>query len=361
MTAPLAASNIVGILEDGTPRANFLPADTHQVLHLVRASDQRINFRAFRSGGSPLNLKDWLLVATVKQSTDLALSALISRFGFQDLFKGQNYAYFDIADSDTARLPYGRYVWDIRGRYQGLWYELMPASPLWLEPGVGLPGAPLTAVSPVVLYVADPPLIDSFALVGSPLVLEVGNTLVNPLFAAAYQPYPGAPTGVDLSDGTHTVALASPYNAGVLPYSYVEDVPNDTQVFTLAAHQPGGLPDATALVTVSWQPEVLWGTAVPGTYNAAFIQALSDSALQPSRAGNPGFSAGAGELIYVALPSSYGGSPGDFVNAATGFVLGVTKVASAVAVTNAYSVTLPYDLWASNVAALGAITLRITG
>lgn len=361
MTAPLASSSpLVGILDDGFPRAVWLPPSNYEPLRVFRATDQRLPFRAYRSSGSPIDLTNWLLVFTVKQHTDLGLSALVSRMGFQDKSVAANAANFDISASDTARICYGRYVYDIRGRYQGLWYELVPTTPFWLEPNVGVPNGPLTVVSPVVFYVANPPLIQSFNIVG-PLVFEVGDTLVDPTFGAAYSSYPGSPTGVDLTDGTHDVALTTPYNVGVLPFSYTNAAPNALQVFTLLAHQPGGLPDDTATITAMWQPKVFWGASVTGTFNAAFIQALVSSQLQPSLTSSPGFSAGAGQYLYFAAPSSYGGVPGDFVNFATGLAIGMSKVASGVSVTNGFSVALNYDLWQSDVADLGAITMRVAG
>ena len=43
----------------------------------------------------------------------------------------------------------------------------------------------------------------------------------------------------------------------------------------------------------------------------------------------------------------------------TGFAFGVTKVASAVAITNAFGVALSFDVWRSNNPNLGTTTMRV--
>jgi hypothetical protein len=154
------------------------------------------------------------------------------------------------------------------------------------------------------------------------------------------------------------VALSTPFTAGSLPGPYNGLTIGSQQAFLLTASENGG-PNQTDTLTVLWQPRAYWGSAVPAAFDAAFITGLSSSTLLPSRAFSPGYAAGVGEKLYWCHPTAFGGTPSDFLNAATNIAAGMSKVVSGVSVTNLFGVTLPYDVWGSDVAGLGAVTLEI--
>jgi len=227
---------------------------------------------------------------------------------------------------------------------------------LHLEPTAGAPGAPLTAPGGVTFYYAYPALIASFGLVGG-LVRELGQALAPASFVASYN---RTVLAASLDDGGVPVPLVTPFISGSLPGPYNGLTIGSQQVFNLIASETGG-PNLTSTLTALWQPRAFWGAAaVPGAYDEAFIEGLSDSALVPSRVFSPGFSAGVLQKCYWCQPSVFGGVPSDFKNAASGFAFGVSKVAAGVVITNPFGVALPYDVFESDVAGLGAVTMEIT-
>ena len=110
-----------------------------------------------------------------------------------------------------------------------------------------------------------------------------------------------------------------------------------------------------------WQPRVFYGSSPADVFNEAFIEGLSNSILLPSIVYSPGYSAGPGQFLYYCIPAPYTAVPGDFRDAETGFAVGMSMVANGVPVTNAFGVTLLYDVWQSDVANLGPITVNVGG
>ena len=99
-----------------------------------------------------------------------------------------------------------------------------------------------------------------------------------------------------------------------------------------------------------------WGVGPDGLSSEADIEGLANSALASSRGRTFTVTAGSGEHIYYAFPSSYG-TPTFFVG---GFEGGFELEASAVSVTNVNGVTQNYDLWKSTNANLGTTTVQVT-
>ncbi len=199
--------------------------------------------------------------------------------------------------------------------------------------------------------------ITSFARAGTfPSVLEIGDTLVNPRFAASYSAALVAPLNLinDAGPNTDPVALVAEnsfgynnFNASGLPArSFSKSTVNGTVLWTLSATKSPSGPTRTATILNTWEPLVFFGIATPAAFTAAFIHALPSSRLQPSFASNTYVIAGgiAGQHGYVAWPSSFG-DPSSFTDVNTGFGAPGTKVAAAVPVTNGFGVTVNYDLW----------------
>ena len=82
---------------------------------------------------------------------------------------------------------------------------------------------------------------------------------------------------------------------------------------------------ASKTATLLFLNRVHWGAAsVPATYNSTFVLGLSNNALASSRSRTFSVTAGAGQYIYYAIPSSFGtptfnvgGFDGGFVKVAT--------------------------------------------
>lgn len=107
-------------------------------------------------------------------------------------------------------------------------------------------------------------------------------------------------------------------------------------------------------VTISFQPKVYWGVSNKASLESADILALASNALAGSRARTFSVSAGDGEYIYYAIPSSFGtptfnvgGFDGGFVKAGT------------VSHQNASGYTQDYDVWKSVNAALGQTSVTV--
>ena len=188
---------------------------------------------------------------------------------------------------------------------------------------------------------------------------EIGDTIVNPTFS---QTFSSTPATVTLNDGNGAVSLNSPfateqYSVSPLsPTTYSKTTPNQTVTWTLTATSSGGVVDTAAVVT-TWRARVFYGIATPGTLNAAFIQALPSSGLQAARTGS--YAVGAGnntKKAYLGWPTSFG-TP---TVTSGGFSFPVTKVVSALPVTNGFSAIVNYDLWESDAFQNSAQTLVVS-
>jgi hypothetical protein len=243
-----------------------------------------------------------------------------------------------------------------------------PASCFWrgVSTDSGLP--PLTGVDGAVLMehpagtvgwhlVQQSQIVPDFAITGfavSPTEVEMGASVSPASFTASYN-RPAAHVTVDDGSGPSVVALPGTVFTKAGPYS--KTGMNATQAFALAADE-GGAP-ASASASIAFRPRVYFGSAVPATYNQAFITGLAASALAASRQRLIAYNATPGQKMYYCFPHAYGGAPANFVDADTGFPVGMTNVAT-VAVTNAHGVVVSTDVWESNQTGLGVVNVNIT-
>lgn len=203
--------------------------------------------------------------------------------------------------------------------------------------------------------------ISSFGGPSSPV--EVGATVSNPAFTASYN---RTPAGASMNDGSGAVALTSSFTSfayGTTPLpstNYTITTPNTSKTWTLQAHEAGG-PTKSATVSVSWQARGFFDVKTPpGSLNAAFIATLTGSALEPGFARTIAFGAGSGtKKLYYAFPSSFG-TPSTFVDTSTGFAVPFSRVATSISVTNGNSVTLNYDIWASDNFLTSAVNIQVS-
>lgn len=203
------------------------------------------------------------------------------------------------------------------------------------------------------------------SLSGPSTPVEVGATITNPQFTDSHNQ---TPVTASLQDNTDTQSII-PATLTALGYggaantfparSYQVTSVNGTRTWTYSATNSGGV-TKTANYTVTWEARVYFDVATPGTYNAAFITALTGSALATGFARTIAFGAGGGtKNLYYAFPTSFG-APTTFKDTQTGFGVPFSKVASSVSVTNANGVAINYDLWASDNALINAVTVQVS-
>ena len=177
---------------------------------------------------------------------------------------------------------------------------------------------------------------------------EVGQAASGLTFTASYTG--GTPTSASLTNnnGDPAFVVPNPYTSASPPWSITKTANNAIVVVTITA-QPGSVTDT---VNLSWQPRVFYGSAVPGTINEAFIEALASQPLASSKAATVGYNAGPGEKAYYCVPTGYGVPSGTV----SGFPFGATNVGT-ISITNGFGVTQNYVVMESNLAGLGAITV----
>lgn len=194
--------------------------------------------------------------------------------------------------------------------------------------------------------------ITGFSIVGGG-VAEVGETVTNPAFTAAYNRPPTSATLKDDQGNPDKDVSATP-NAFASDHSFVKVANNAAVVFTLEAAEGAATDSRTA--THRWRPRIYWGEAVPpGLYNEAFIEALPNWFLAANRNTTMNLNVGALEKAYWCAPASYG-APTFHLGPFTG---GFTRVAANVPVTNVHGVIENYDVWESDNFGIGAVVITV--
>jgi hypothetical protein len=188
-------------------------------------------------------------------------------------------------------------------------------------------------------------------------LLEVGASVVNPAFTAAYAV---APTTATLTDTEgHTDDITSTPTSFVSPHTFTKAVYGQQVTFTVAVTSSEGPANGSA--TKSWVQTVRWGNVVdPGSgYNSAFIAALNHSSLQFGANGTFAANAAVGESEFYAARAAFGVTSLNFT--VNGLPFAITKVAANVPYTNASGVTENYDVWKSDLTGLGAFNFVVSG
>ncbi len=219
--------------------------------------------------------------------------------------------------------------------------------------GVSPPSAPWQLMaSPGLGALPDPNASDiqaSFAVAsmvgggGYAALVEFGGQIINPSFAISYTSGPA--TSASINDGSGAQALTTPFTA----YSFVQTYAFATigHIVTWALAALKGTASAARSVSATGAARVFYDVAVPGTYNAAFIAALTGQALATSF------------QLYYAFPTSFG-TPSHFKDLNINADQAWSKVASAISVTNSLGGTTTYDLWASDNILNAPFTIGVT-
>lgn len=99
----------------------------------------------------------------------------------------------------------------------------------------------------------------------------------------------------------------------------------------------------------------------PVTIDSAWVQntlAGEGTAITSKRQRSINVVAGPGEKFYYALPTRFGGTPANFVDAATGIVIG-SSIAATLTLTTSFGVET-FNVWVSDSASLGALQVVVT-
>jgi len=193
--------------------------------------------------------------------------------------------------------------------------------------------------------------ITSFA--HAPTVVLLGDTVVTPAFTATYSQAPDVATLTDSAGTAAQVVTATPTAFASLA-SFTRTVFAQAVSFFLNASR-AGTSAAQATRTISWGQLNYHGAAVDpggGGYTEAFIKTLTPTGAVLSAAGTYAANVSAPQNEFFATRSAYGLTAASFT--VGGFPFSLSRVAAAVALTNANGVIENYDLWRSDNVGLGA-------
>lgn len=195
-----------------------------------------------------------------------------------------------------------------------------------------------------------------FAITGfgcSVNVLELGQAAINPILSGSYNSALSSARYKD-SVNNNWISIASPYNSWVSPYTFRQNIQSGVS-FTLEAHASDGT-IKTASTSISWYPRKYYGSSSDNPNHATLVLSLSNSQLSGGKTGSFTVNCLDGQYIFFAIPSSFG-VPTFFVG---GFEGGFFKVDGNIQVTNAYGITISYDLYRSDNHSLGNTTVSVT-
>jgi len=195
-------------------------------------------------------------------------------------------------------------------------------------------------------------------------IFEVGDDIVNPSFTVSYAN--GTPASATIDDGAGPspgVPLTGGFTGGTIPETYSSSAGSDAngeqQVFDVVATSTLGITKGDT-DTATWLPRVFWDDIPDAAYTEAFIEAMAGNELRSSRNKTISYNTGASEYMFYAFPTDYGGGTPSFIDQATGFAAGFTKVAPSVSVTNSFGNIQTYEIWRSNNPNLGARTIDVS-
>ena len=194
--------------------------------------------------------------------------------------------------------------------------------------------------------------ISSFDLFPSISVLEVGDSLINPSFAASYSITPDTASIVD-NQGTPPLDVSLTPTAFTYVQTYLKTAPGTSVLFTISAVH-GVEPDSKTK-TLTWLPRLFYGVGVDGLSTESDIEGLAGQVLRGVGAYAFDTDAGAGEHTYFAFPDSFG-TPTFMVD---GWEGGFDLV-GVVLVTNAFGVAQDYQLWKTTNPALGPLHVSVS-
>lgn len=133
--------DLLGVLEDGSPRAAWVPANPRAALRLPRAGDVTVRVTVVRADGSPVDLTGKTVALTLVRTTR---QEGVVPPGLQVTASGPatggppNVAALALSSAQTKALEARRYVYDVWLNASGVRDVLVPLSECVVEPAAAL-------------------------------------------------------------------------------------------------------------------------------------------------------------------------------------------------------------------------------
>lgn len=191
------------------------------------------------------------------------------------------------------------------------------------------------------------------AFTASVLQYTAGTGIANPLFFITYS---GSPSGATItSAGTGVKTLVDPYTTYQWVDTFPTGSPNQTRTFTITAS--GEFGTTTASLDLIWLQKQYWGVGTTGTYNSAFINAITNSRFASGHYGEFAFAPTGNEYIFYAYRSAAG--PATFIDKATNIKGGFVLDGSGISYSNAAGYTEAYSVYRSEYPGLGSLNIIV--
>ena len=107
--------DIIGIVEDGSPRGANIPVSSARAITLVIGSSFIVRLRAYYAGGAPFSVGDVnrTFALTVKRRPQQYDESVVLLTGTADATQGPNVVTFTGTPATTRNVTAGKYVWDV--------------------------------------------------------------------------------------------------------------------------------------------------------------------------------------------------------------------------------------------------------
>jgi hypothetical protein len=129
--------DMLGIIEDGSPRAPTTPTTAGSQLQFAAGEDVTVRLRVITPAGVPGDTTSTYTLTIKKRSTDGV--AVASVVGVAAPLSGSGHLEFDITSQMTKLQPPGRYVFDVWRDDGSTKQPVVPLLPLLLRPRGLLP------------------------------------------------------------------------------------------------------------------------------------------------------------------------------------------------------------------------------
>ena len=129
--------DLLGILEDGSPRSPLLPPFAQKQVNIVAASSATFRISVVCADGTPVALaEDPALILTLAVSESSYMSPLpnLKKQAVLTPLAGINTATFSLSPGDTKFAPPGRYVYAVWMTYRNERNAVIPVSPFVIGP-----------------------------------------------------------------------------------------------------------------------------------------------------------------------------------------------------------------------------------
>lgn len=134
--------DLLGIVEDGSPRDPQLPGFAQKQVNIIAASSVTFRLTVVRADGTPVVLaddEDLVLTLAISQSSYTSPLPNLKKQATLAPLVGINAATFALVPNDTKFVPPGRYVYAVWMTYDGVRNPIVPVSPFVIGPAGLMP------------------------------------------------------------------------------------------------------------------------------------------------------------------------------------------------------------------------------